>query len=384
MKTIVIIQFSSQLDGSAVSGLMLSDGFRKAGWKTIVVFAHQGPLQKVFQEHGHIVLTVFHRSWLRSSSIFRFSKNLVAEVFRFRGFRKIFMQYSPDIVYINTAVSFSAALTAKWMKVPFIWHIRELFNDVGGEMEIPHYFKRSAQFVLTRWPKAVIVNSKAVAENMLLPSASGYKIVPNAIDDTYFDCSLSSVEARQRLGLDIDKYIIGIPGTLRPMKGHPYFLRAIASVLRDSPSIQIIISGDGDLEYIRTLKDLCAELKIEKQVEFLGRIIEMPVFYKACNISVIPSRAEPFGRVVIESFASQIPVVATSVGGIPEIIQDGINGYLVPYGDETAMSNIVRKLIKDPEYLGSIVSIAYKDARRNYTAIQYQKSILEFVNSVNA
>ena len=384
MKTVLIIQYSSQYDGSAISGLLLADGFKLAGWKTVVAFAQQGPMQSAYERNGHEVLTIFHRSWLRSTSIFRFTRNLITEIYRFNEFRRIFKRYSPHCVYLNTAVSFSAAFVAKFLNVPFIWHIRELFSDVGGEMEVPIQFRRGAQFILSNWASGIIVNSNAVAKNMLLPSYIDYKVVPNAIKEIYFNDCLSSVEARGLLDLNTEGYIIGVPGTLRPMKGHTYFIRAIAPLLRNSPNVRVIISGEGDLEYADCLKDLTKQLRVDKYITFLGQIDDMIGFYKACDLIVIPSRAEPFGRVVIESFACRVPIVATSVGGIPEIIRHRENGFLIQYGDESALRDTVFEVMRKPEYLSDMVELAYQDASRLYTVDQYQKSIISYVSKVYA
>ena len=104
------------------------------------------------------------------------------------------------------------------------------------------------------------------------------------------------------------------------------------------------INEEGYTEYI---KGLTSELGVRKHFVFLGKRNDVPEVMNACDLIVVPSRSEPFGKVVIEAMACGKCVIASSVGGIPEIIQDGQNGLLVPAEDVSALQDTILKLLED-------------------------------------
>src|SRR5207248_4108745 len=122
-------------------------------------------------------------------------------------------------------------------------------------------------------------------------------------------------------------------GTLRPVKGHPFFLDAAAAAIKRIPDCRFVIAGTGEARYVEALKAQVAMLGLTAGVRFLGKVEQMPAFYRACDVVCVPSMSESFGRTVIEAFASLTPVVATAVGGMRETVEHGRTGLLVAYGD---------------------------------------------------
>jgi glycosyltransferase involved in cell wall biosynthesis len=161
-------------------------------------------------------------------------------------------------------------------------------------------------------------------------------------------------------------------------KGTDTLLRAFAQVQRDVPGVALIIIGDGpELERNRAL---AAALGIEQQVRFLGDLArgEALPFVSACSLFVLPSRAEPFGLVLLEAAYYRRPIVCTAVGGIPEIITDNVSGFVVPPDDPGAMAARISTLLADPR-LGRqfaarahetlLARFQWKDRVRDYLAI---------------
>jgi glycosyltransferase involved in cell wall biosynthesis len=101
----------------------------------------------------------------------------------------------------------------------------------------------------------------------------------------------------------------------------------------------------------------------------------MPAFYRACDLACIPSRAEPFGRTAIEAFAVGTPVVASTVGGLQEILTDGETGVLVPYGDETALADSLRRLLASPDLRQKICTNARREAEEKYHEHKYEERV---------
>lgn len=383
MKRILIVQYSSNLDGSSFSALLLATGFQRAGWETHVVFGSNGPIISNFLEQRHQTYIFPHKNWLRRSNVIRFAKDSFQESRNGYHFRDLIREINPQVVYINTTTGLFAAIAANLQQIPVIWHLRELYESVGGEMKCPTGAKSLISKMIREMADQVVSNAKAVADNMLGEKhGRDSLIVPNAVDSHFFNPMVSKEEARITLGLESgSQLVIGIPGTPRPMKGHDFFIQSMASYLKDHREFKVIISGEGDEHYCMRLKRLIGSLNIENQVVFTGMIRDMTLFYKSCDLVVVPSRAEPFGRVIIEAFACKIPVIATRVGGIPEIIRDKQNGRLVPYGDQAKLKETVIELIENQALRTSLAESAYQDALENYTEELYQNRLIKIVEN---
>lgn len=150
-------------------------------------------------------------------------------------------------------------------------------------------------------------------------------------------------EVRKRLGVE-DRFVILTVANLNPGKGVGVLLRALAE-LPDEAALWIV--GDGqEAESLRALSD---ELSISDRVSFFGRQTDVSPYMKAADCFVCPSiNAEAMGFVNLEALASQLPVVASDIGGIPELLEDGQTGYLFPPGDHHQLADKIRRLMNDP------------------------------------
>ena len=137
---------------------------------------------------------------------------------------------------------------------------------------------------------------------------------------------------------------------LERYKGPDLLLRAWAKVVADQPDAELVVVGEGSLE--SALRNEVVELGIESRVAFAGRATrtEVRAYLDGCDCLVVPSRAEGLGRVILEAFARERPVVAAAVGGIHELIEEGETGFLVPPLDEDALAlSLLRVLIGGEE-----------------------------------
>lgn len=381
MKSILMVQISSSRDGSTFSGLLLLNGLRKAGWETHVLFAHDGPMRSEYERAGHTVRVVEHNNWLRRAGIFHFLRDTLTEYRNASVLREVIEDIDPDVIYVNTSVSLAALIAARRSGIPAVWHLRELFSDVGGEMESPIILRSLIRRSFTALADAVIAPSAAIADNMTGKDASSVNIVPNAVDLSQFDIDLPMNEARQRLGLPVTGPIIGVPGMLRPMKGHTFFLEAVVHLIESNPDLIAAVTGAGSEAFERDLRAFVDRLGIAANIRFLGVLEDMPSFYRSCDVICVPSRAEPFGRTVIEAMAAGVPVVATDVGGIPEIIDHTRSGWLVPYGDVAALSGRIGTVLDDRVHADRIAAEAARRARRDYDSVQYVDRIRQLIES---
>ncbi|MDX1764299.1 MAG: glycosyltransferase family 4 protein [bacterium] len=150
---------------------------------------------------------------------------------------------------------------------------------------------------------------------------------------------------RTELGLQEDDRVIGFVSKLWEGKGHAVALQAMAHVIRAVPRAKLLLVGDGPLE--DRLRVLCEELNLQEAVIFAGFRKDIPEVFGLCELAILPSLFEGMGRVLLEAGACGKPVVATAVGGIPEVVVHGETGLLVPPDDPVALFGDMVRLLRD-------------------------------------
>ena len=156
--------------------------------------------------------------------------------------------------------------------------------------------------------------------------------------------------ARQRLGFDPDESIVLYVGRFDPIKGIDRMLEAMAYLKHLKRMRLVIVGGDGpDTPEYQNLQQLCAKFGIRKSVRFVGRVEQnqLPPYYSAADALIVPSYYESFGLVGLESLACGTPVVATRVGAMEDIIEDGKNGHVVADLTPRGLANSIEKVISN-------------------------------------
>ncbi len=378
MPHLVFIQYSPMFGGSTISGFLITEAMRERGWNVTVVYGFDGPYVERSRALGCDTRVLPHKSWLRTARPLSFVKHYRQEMRNAHKFLGLFREIQPDVIYINTLVSAAAARAARQYGAPLIWHIRELFDDVGGEMSVPGgaWGRRFVRRFVNRHVQLKIAISRSVAENILgTLDDPNLELVANAVHDSYFTHALSPEDARRQLGLPVDVPVVGVPGTLRPMKGHRFLLKAARAIVDQVPNVHFIISGTGRDAYREELQAMVQAQGLQDVVHFLGNVEDMRIFYRACTVACVPSVAEAFGRIVIEAFASGTPVVGSAVGGIKETIQHDRNGLLVPYGDTGQLSQALIELLGKADRALALASQARADAEALYHEAHYKARI---------
>jgi L-malate glycosyltransferase len=195
----------------------------------------------------------------------------------------------------------------------------------------------TAQSLSYRAARRIVANSNAAAAQLLREGIPDEQIVviPNGVDVAAF--TPHDGRARGR--------VICTVANLRPEKGHDVLLRAAAHVLQWVPDARFRIVGDGPLR--GALEDLAISLGIVRAVDFLGHREDVARLLVESDVCAFPSRTEAFPNGVIEAMAAGLPVVASGVGGILELIEDGRNGLLVSPDDEHALAAAILRLLSD-------------------------------------
>jgi glycosyltransferase involved in cell wall biosynthesis len=157
----------------------------------------------------------------------------------------------------------------------------------------------------------------------------------------------SAVEKKRSLGLGQDGLVVGFIGWLMPIKGPMHLLRAMATVWQDHDDTNLVLIGKGDLDV--ALRAEAMKMSANGRVNFLGWRSDIDAIMPLLDILVLPSLNEGMGRVLVEAMAAGKPIVASNVGGIPDLVQHEYNGLLVPPADEKALAAAIMQLINNPE-----------------------------------
>ncbi len=171
---------------------------------------------------------------------------------------------------------------------------------------------------------------------------------------------------------------IAVVARLNEVKGHKYLIEALKKVVEHFPNLKCLFVGDGN--YRKDLEEMVREFGLNNNVQFLGFCDNIEEILQTSDLFVLPSISEGLPNALLEAMACSVPVVATSVGGIPEVIKDGFNGILVPTRNETALSEKIVKLAKDREYMMKLGKEGRKSVESHYSL---QKQIEEFQSVYN-
>lgn len=185
--------------------------------------------------------------------------------------------------------------------------------------------------------------------------------------------------ARERLGLAPDGFLIGYVGRLSPEKRPDRVISLVAAARRVGLNVEAAIVGSGGLK--NALHAQAQALDVAGVVHFTGLVDDMGDVYAALDALVLLSDTETTSRVVIEAMSSGVPVIASSVGGVPELLAFGDAGYLVPRGDDAAALAALRQLEREP---GRHVSLARARARGGYAADIMSRAAQDFYRQVLA
>lgn len=151
---------------------------------------------------------------------------------------------------------------------------------------------------------------------------------------------------RAELGIDAGQPVLASIGRMHPVKGHRALLAMLPAIVRSCPRALLLVIGDGPER--GACEALAARLGMSAHVRFLGRRNDVPRLLAGIDLVLMPSQSEGLGLAAIEGLAAARPVIAFAVGGLPEVVVDGVNGRLVPSGDSQAFTQAVIETVRDP------------------------------------
>ncbi|MFH1904709.1 MAG: glycosyltransferase [bacterium] len=250
---------------------------------------------------------------------------------------------NPDIIHTHGYFANTAGRLAGLLaRIPIIL----------AHLHSTYYYYKKRHFLIEKFlslfTSKIICCSEAVkqfAVNYEKVNSNKLIIIYNGIDLQNF-CQFGNLrETRKRLGLSDKEKVIGSVGRLKEVKGYKFLLEAATRVVKEIFGVKFLIIGDGSLR--EELEKLTKNLGLKQKVIFTGKQKDISELLGIMDIFVFPSLLEGLGIAAIEAMAFGLPIVATNVGGIPEIVNDRKSGFLVPPKDSHALAIKIIELLKD-------------------------------------
>jgi N-acetyl-alpha-D-glucosaminyl L-malate synthase BshA len=298
---------------------------------------------------------------------------IVGPFFDQRKILPIIKKISPEIVHaqgISTSgiSGFTAFLIKNLLKIPYVVYGR------GGDV-YPFKAEKILVKAILNEADSIIALTESMKKEMQKISNKEIVVIPNGIDMNRFnDPSLNFSES---LNTGEKEKIVIFVGNLRPEKGLRYLIKAMKYVTKKNLNIRLLLVGEGSQK--ENLKKLANKLDIEDKVTFSGKVSveKIPVYLKNSDIFVLPSLHEGFPNVLLEAMASGLPVVATNVTGINEIIEDGKNGFLVQSKNSEEIAKKILLLINNNDLRKNICD----ENRKKASKYSWQRTVqmLEYV-----
>lgn len=319
---------------------------------TVICLDNVGPLGEQLREEGIEVACLERRPGRDSRAVWR-----MASVLRRRRVEVVHAhQYTP-FFYATLGVSASRINPP----VIFTEHGRH-YPDVVSPLR-----RAANRIFFSRMAAAVNAVSGFSAESLRRVdgfAARSIEVVENGIEIERYEMHRDRRALRERFGLDPDRTYIANVARLHPIKDQAMLLRGFAEVAAARRDVDLLLIGDGGLR--GPLERLAGDLRVADRVKFLGVRSEVAELLAAVDIFALTSICEAASLTLLEAMASALPVVATAVGGTPEIVRDGIDGILVPRGDAHAAASAILRLLGDPTAASAMGASARERVRGHY------------------
>ncbi len=352
MKVIILMPLAEQRGGAEMTLLDLMQQGRNAGIEWLVIFMADGPMVEQLQKLG-IETRVVPSGRLREVHRGLAAVVKIADIAR--------RERANVIVSWMWIAQLFGGMAAMLAGVPALWYQQEISDSKSVLHRICTILPARGVVTITKVGKE--------AQEQLKPKRPTYIVYPGVALDRFNLSALPSPEqARQKLGLPPTGPIIGIVGRLQRWKGMHVLVEAMPKVLQKHPDAHCVVVGGKhylETDYAGYLEERIASLGLSNKVTLAGYQTNIPEWMQAMDIFVHASDNEPFGIVNIEAMALGKPVIAGNAGGPTEVITDGVNGLLTPYGDADALANAILRYLDDREF-----------ARR--TGVAAQQRAIEF------
>ena len=267
-----------------------------------------------------------------------------------------------DIIHsVNTNGHVVASLIRKLFSLKAIWHIHR-----NHKSSLYRYFRSDYIIFVAKFRKNIM-------DEISQDNNEKQLVIYNGIDSSFY----SSTSDVNKSGFQV-----GYVGRLTPEKGVEEFVSAASLISKEYPEVQFSIYGEELFDnvligkYTETIKSIIKTAGLDKRVSLKGFVVPQTKIYANLSVFFLPSYMEACPMVILEAMAAGVPVIATEVGGIPEIVEHGVTGYLIPPKDPQAIADAVEHVINNPEEVKKIVENARRTVKERF---DFRENARQFV-----
>ena len=270
-----------------------------------------------------------------------------------------------ELIHLNTQLSrdFFGLFVAKSLSVPCVIHLRSFKSAKMNKHKADYVNKINTRYIAI---------SNQIQKHWTDKGLSSQYF--ETIYNIFQPCQSDGMYSKEiPLMTDYDGYKIIYVGRFADFKGIPFLIDSFYQLIIDNYDARLYLVGDGDEE--SKIRKKVSALNLEKHVIFFGYQKNTLSYIKNADLLVLPSNNEPFGRVLLEAMYIGIPAIGTKTGGIPEIIEDGVSGLLVDYGDVEALKNSIIKILKNNSLREEIIQGGYETINSKFCIETYQEKL---------
>jgi glycosyltransferase involved in cell wall biosynthesis len=365
MKNILFISHSAELNGAELWLLETLKRINREKYQPMLIVPEHGLLEEQARKLGIDVFLVPMKWWItEKAKIWRQPFAWIWNAKSVKRIAQIIRTKRIDLVLTNSAAVSGGAFAAKKAGVPHVWAIHEVLR---GERPLLYYLfgsRRLVKFIERRSLK-VIVNSNA--SRTAFQNLEKTALIYNGLQARKCDPSrLDSL--RRELGIHDGDLVAGVLGKIYEGKGQREVVQAAARLLPEYPRLKVLMIGDvRNGRYLKDVKNIVKENKMEASVIFTGYRTDLPEVMALLDVLVVASVVESFGRAALEAMAAGLPVLAVNAGGLPEIVEHGLNGFLMESRDPEVIARALREIFQSPDKVRNIVHCGYRTVREKFS-----------------
>jgi len=380
VRILYLSDYGGLMGGAAVSLVSLVKRLDREQYKVHAVLGTGGEFANALRELGAGVTIAELLPIVRSYCPFINIRNAVRLISGCRAVMAVCREKKIDIIHANdNTVIFYAVVSAMMAGCRSVWHVRSAVNRL-----------RWLGAFLVKRCDAIVFCSESNAEpfKRFFPKHTQKMFIAyEGVDVAELVERSRQPSIRQELGIAPDVPLVGLVGRITWIKGQDEFLKAALIVSKLHAKVRFAIVGESvagsnealeaDRQFGNSLMPLCEKLGIADRVHFTSYRRDIPAVMKDLTVLAVPSRREGLGLVALEAMALGVPVVATNVGGLPEVIQNGVNGLLVPPDAAGALGLAIARLLDDRALAHRLTNEARRTVEQRFSADVHAKTVTD-------
>ncbi len=378
---IAIVDQSPDLGGAEVSILTFLKNMDRSRFDATVILPCKGQFSKMLEMIGipfkivHLPMGLIRlkRKETLKSFFFLFLYIFVIQIFLLRLYLYLKKNHFHLVITNTIKAHLYGSLVARFCSIPLLWR----FHDILSFEDFSYTIIRWIAIFGKIFPRKILAVSRTVGDRLVEIGIERTKIeiLFNGIDENHLKINANFKDFRKEYGLKNESKLIGCIGRIIPQKGQKVLLSAIRRVIQEVPEAFFILIGEiflGVEGYRKELLEIIDRNGIEEKVIMVGFQPDIGEVIQPLDIVVLPSISpEAFGLSLIEAMALKKPVIASDIGGVREIIEDGVNGFLVEPNRPDLLAERIIDLLKHPDMGYQMAERAQERVREEFSLAKY-------------